>query len=467
MVDKTDSIFPSGLLVCPVCAKDIGNTRDAAALRCSGCNSDFFALGNIPCVFTTGIQQKNLWQHQMAMMESQGADALEHLDYLLEGYDLSTLTRARLEQAQAAMRESLQVIMGQLSEAGLQSQPSSLFDKQTVDNPTEYYHHILRDWAWDAQPSKYYETHVNDANLQRVLAVWPAEQPQKMLFLGAGAGRLSWDLHKTLAPLYTIASDINPFLLACAESLIKHRKAITLPELYTYPQIGYPYSKSWLMEPPEDPQQLHKRWFALGADVWNMPLKEASVDTIVTSWLLDVTGGDVKDLISVISYLLEPGGYWINTGPLLYSGQLSFDQKYSAEEILDFADMAGFDIQQKSVEEVAHMASPLNARYHHEQILSFSARKRTQPKPQAEPGTTPEWLTPPWLIMHHLPIPAIKFECQMGHEFINQVLSLVDGGKSIYLIAQILQPNLPEGVDAKEAVVALFGQILEQMAHVN
>jgi hypothetical protein len=458
MAETTDFVFPEGMLVCPICATEI------VAPHCEGCNSTFFSLGEIPCLFTTGLQQKHLWQHQMAMMESQGADALEHMEYILQGYDVSALTRSRLEQAYAAMRESLDVIMGQLRGTGLQSQHNELFEQMTVDNPTEYYHHILRDWAWDAEPSKHFKTHVNDANLQRVLDVWPVPQPGKMLFLGAGAGRLSWDLHKILKPEFTIASDINPFLLACAQSLIKHRKSITLPELYTYPQIGFPYSKSWLMPSPEDPQQLHKSWFALGADVWNMPLKEGSIDTVVTSWLLDVTGGDVKDLIAVVNYLLKPGGYWINTGPLLYSGQLNFDLKYSAEEILDFADMAGFDLQQQSVEEVAHMASPLNARYHHEQVWSFSARKRVEARALPPPRLVEEWLTPPWLIMHHQPVPDMDFQCQIGHEFIAQVLSLVDGKRSIYLIAQLVQPTLPEGVDAKEAVVALFGQILEQMA---
>ena len=75
-----------------------------------------------------------------------------------------------------------------------------------------------------------------------------------------------------------------------------------------------------------------------------------------------------------------------------------------------------------------------------------------------------EWLTPPWLVMHHLPVPAINFECEMGHEFIGQVLSLVDGEKSIHLIGQLLQSSMPAGVSAKEAIVALFGQILQQMA---
>jgi hypothetical protein len=461
MTELANFDFPEGMLVCPVCASEV------VAFQCAGCNSEFFSLGEIPCLFTTGIQQKNLWQHQMAMMETQGADALEHLDYILQGYDISPLTRNRLEQSRDAMSESLDMIMGQLKGAGLVSRREPLFEQARVDNPTEYYHHILRDWAWDAEPSKHYRTHVNEANLERVLNVWKNPRPGKMLFLGAGAGRLSWDLHKALQPEFTIASDINPFLLTCANSLVKRRRSITLPELYTYPQIGYPFSRSWVMQPPDDPGKLHEHWYALGADVWNMPLKENCVDTIVTSWLLDVTGGDVKDLISVVGYLLKPGGCWINTGPLLYSGHLSFDLKYSAEEILDFAQMAGFDVEQQSVEEIAHMASPLNARYHHEQIFSFSARKRVDARPIPAPGNTHEWLTPSWLIMHHQPVPLINFQCQMGHDFIRQVLSLVDGKRSIYLIAQMVQPGLPEGVDAKEAVVALFGQILEQMAGVG
>lgn len=450
--------FPEKILVCPICASDL------SSLHCDACDSEFFTLGGIPCVFTTGIQQKHLWQHQMAMMETQGADALEHLEYIMQGYDVTPLTRARLEQAYASMDESLEMILGQLKGAGLESQRSEVFEQMTVDNPTEYYHHILRDWAWDGEPSRHYKKHVNDANLHRVLDVWHKPRPEKLLFLGAGAGRLSWDLHKELKPEFTIASDINPFLLCCAQTLIKSRNSITLPELYTYPQIGFPYSRSWVMEPPEDPDNLHKNWFALGADVWNMPLREGCVDAIVTSWLLDVTGGDVRDLISVINYLLKPGGYWINTGPLLYSARLSFALKYSAEEILEFADMAGFDIERQSVEEIAHMASPLNARYHHEQVFSFAARKRASTPSVPAPGHTQEWLTPAWLVMHHQPVPKINFQCEMGHEFIQQVLSLVDGKRSIYLIAQLVQPRLPEGVDAKEAVVALFGQILEQMA---
>lgn len=450
--------FPDGVLVCPVCSADL------VSFNCASCKNEYFSLSKIPCIFPAGIQQKALWQHQMAMMGEQGAKALARLDHILQGYDVAELTRDRLEVSYAAMEESLATIMALLTEGGLEPQFDERFGQATVDNPTEYYHHILRDWAWDDEPSEHFETHANDANLDRVLKVWPDAKAQKMLVLGAGAGRLSWDLHEKLSPEFTIASDINPFLLACAEGLVKGEKAIVLPELYTYPQIGFPYSKSWEMSPVNDPNGLSERWFALGADVWNMPLRESSVDTIVTSWLLDVTGGDVKDLISVIAYLLKPNGRWINTGPLLYSQNLSFDKKYSADEILHFAALAGFNVEHQQVEEIAHMASPMNARYHHEQVWSFNALKVDAQYQVPEPSRSPEWLLPPWMILHHLPIPLIDFKCQVGHEFIREVLSLVDGRRSIYLIGQMLQSSVPEGVNARDAVATLFGQILEQMA---
>lgn len=458
MPDVNTFNFPVGLLICPVCAAELVCTH------CDGCNNDYFSLAEIPCVFPAGLQQKSLWQHQMAMMQAQGGEALAQLDSVLQGYDVSALTRDRLEVSYSAMAQSLSSILQLLSEGGLKAEHDPRFEHTEIDNPTEYYHHILRDWAWDAHKSQYFETHANDANLNRVLNVWQNPEPGQMLVLGAGAGRLSWDLHVALKPKLTIASDINPFLLASAQRLIKERKSIMLPELYTFPQIGFPHAKTWNMAPPSSHLAERNSWFALGSDVWNMPLKEASVDTIVTSWLLDVTGGDVKDLISVIAYLLKPGGRWINTGPLLYSRNISFDKKYSAQEILEFADMAGFDVQNQAVDEIAHMVSPLNARYHHEQVFSFNALKRDSPFVVPSPSQSAEWLTPGWLILHHLPVPQIDFQCERGHAFISTVLDLVDGQRSIYLIAQMVQSSVPEGVNAKEAVVALFGQILEGMA---
>lgn len=413
-----------------------------------------------------GLQQKVLWQHQVAKLIDEGQSSLDGLDEQLMRYDLLATARERMEVSYTAMEDSLNSIRALLEEYGLAGQTNPAFNNAPVDDLSEYYHHILRDWAWDDYDSPWFETHANDANLKRTLATLPSNaQVNQLLVLGSGAGRLSWDLHKYFKPEFTLASDLNPLLLAASERLVKKQQALFLPELCTYPQIGYPHAKNWQMQPPEDANNLRDSWFALGADVWNMPIKPNSVDTIVTSWLLDVTGGDVRDLIGVIHYLLKPEGLWINTGPLLYSRSLPFDQKYNADEIKQLAELADFNFINENVEEVPHLASPTNARFHHEQVWSFCAQlKPEEQKPIPKPSNTPEWLTPPWLIIHHLPVPKINFQCEQNHEFVQMVLSLVDGERSIHAISQLVQTNMPPGVLAKDAVVALFGEILVGMA---
>ena len=398
-------------------------------------------------------------------MLQHGEESMQAVEEALQRYDLVPKTRQRLEDSHEAMYESLTSMKALLEDGGLVPEFYKMFEHSPRENLSEYYHHILRDWAWDEQRSQYFATHVNDENLKRIKKVWLKQKPEFILALGAGAGRLSWDIHVNFNPKLTIATDINPVLLASAIRLIKQQRPLTLPELYKYPQIGFPHAAKWKMKPANDPDAKRDSWIALGADVWNMPLKPRSVDCIVTSWLLDVAAGDVRDLIGVITYLLKPDGQWINTGPLLYSPPLPFDQKYSAEEIKQFASLAGFEIKNENVDEIAHMASPINARFHHEQVWSFAAIKKHAEEnlPYPQKPTDDNWLTPGWLIIHHLPVPQLHFACPHEHDLVEKVFSLVDGKRSIQDISYSLQALMPEGIIAKEAVVALFAEALEFM----
>lgn len=52
-------------------------------------------------------------------------------------------------------------------------------------------------------------------------------------------------------------------------------------------------------------------------DVYRIPKYEQSVDVVATSFFID-TAQNVVDYIETILFVLKPGGYWINFGPLLY-----------------------------------------------------------------------------------------------------------------------------------------------------
>jgi hypothetical protein len=445
--------------MCPQCGGEL------TYLTCNQCQTEYFDLNGLPCLFPAGKQVEVFWQHQAYGIQQQRQASLALVDETLLRYDLLPATRKRIEISRSAIARSAEAIAQILSGAGLEAKCCEQLKGQHIDDFSEYYHHILRDWGWDEVSTEQHRADANEAGLKRVLSVWDEKvEPGLALVLGAGACRLSWDLHVALAPSCTIASDINPLLLACADRLIRRKEGVELPELYTYPQIGYPLEKTWQLNPPQHATQKQiDSWFALGADVWNMPIKPGSVDTLVTSWLIDVSGNDIRELMCVIRYLLKPGGKWLNTGPLLYSKRLPFDQHYSADEIKALLGLAGFKLEQEKVENIGHLVSPINARFHTEQVWTYCVTK-VDLDYCLEPAQSEEWLTPNWLILHHLPIPAIQFECESTHEFVEQVLSLVDGKRSIYHLAKVLQLSMPPAVSAKNAIVALFGEILEAMA---
>jgi hypothetical protein len=437
------------VLACPCCGGSI------VALRCTQCTSEFFALGEIPCLFPSGLQQKALWEHSLAYMAYQANNALAEIEQDSLRYDNLPLTIERLNLMKASITLTQKTLSGLMAAYDLGATYHDIFADHAVENYAVYYHHILRDWGWDQEPSRWFATHANAANLARVEAALPPEKPDSLLVLGAGAGRLSADLHELLAPQMTLASDINPLLLACSHQLVAKQAPFSLPELYNYPQKGYPLNRNWTLKPLPNPTK--PGWFALGADVWNMPLKPQSMDMIVTSWLMDVNGGDVKDFIAVIAYLLKPGGTWINTGPLLYSRENSFSRKYSHDEIIEFAKMVGFSFYHESTDDTAHLASPMGVRMAYEQVWNFGARKLKNPVAATNTAQDP----PAWLIMHHLPIPALNWVYPQDNAIAKAILEQVDGKRSLHALSLILQPHLQGDITAKDLLVTLFGDILQ------
>lgn len=319
-------------------------------------------------------------------------------------------------------------------------------------NLSEYYDIILRDWAWPGPE--------NSQALERAVACLPEGlNTKRMLVLGAGAARLSWDLHCALQPDCTVALDSNPLLLIVADTLIRKRQAIELAEFKTFPQLGKEVTRTWSLQPPQDDAALTASWFALGANAWRAPLQPNSFDLIVTPWFIDVNGGDVRDTIGVISQLLAPGGRWLNTGPLLFTRHLPLEQKYQDSEIRDFLDLAGFSIETESVTEADHLDSPLEVRKQHEQLWTFCAKSPAQ-TPTSTLALSGQ---PPWLIMHHLPVTEHAYVSVQQHPLIEAILALIDGKRSINDIAELIAPHLPKGVTPKDVVVTLLGQILREM----
>jgi N2227-like protein len=442
---------PVDVLQCPACGKDLASDGQVASV-CAACHAHYFSLGGVPCLFPAGIHHKDIWQHQTGLMQQRGEDGLAQLHETLARYDLTPTTRDRLVESVAALEMSQSVTLALLASAGIEPKVQASMGNMNPGDLAEYYDLILRDWAWPGGE--------NSAALERVLARLPQTQkPKRILVLGAGAGRLSWDLHCALKPEFTVALDSNPLLLIVADRLIRQRESIELAEFKLFPQIGCDVTQTWTLQPPDDPDHLRERWFALGANAWWAPLRSASFDLVITPWFIDVNGGDVRDTIALVSRLLAPEGTWINSGPLLFTRHLPLDLKYQAREIREFLAMSGFVLESEEVVEADHLDSPLEVRKQHEQLWTFAARA-------PEVGWTPSAIsgdTPAWLVMHHLTIPKRPLVTQEEHPLIDAIVAMVDGTHSINDITAHIAPHIPKEISPKDAVVTVLGEIVAKM----
>lgn len=442
---------------CPNCASNTQQGFNFDKLYCKRCETQHFSLGEVPCLFPAGAHQKLIWQHQTATLQHMAQQGLAALHESLSRYDLTTATRQRLTEIQAASQINIETILSLMQRHGIDPAPNEQLNQMNPGDLSEYFDLLLRDWAWDSTTDANPE---NTSAFERTLAAIQSlpEKPTRILVLGAGAGRLSWDLHVDLKPEYTVALDSNPLVLAAADELIHQRQPIAIGEFKNFPQIGFDHAQTWLLEPPLDPDNLRNNWFTLGANVWQLPFVKESFDLIITPWFIDVNGGDVRDLIAVIHEKLVPGGYWLNSGPLLFTRHLPVQLKYSATEIKEFISLAGLTLVDESIANTDYLRSPLEARFRQEQVWTFSARKTVS----REETPIVDGALAPWLVMHHLAIPQNNYSTSDSHPLIDAILSLVDGSRSINDICYEIGPHLPQDVPVKDVVVTLFGQIISE-----
>lgn len=234
------------IVVCPRCQASACDGMQIDHLRCQRCELEFFDLQGMPCWFPSGRAQKLLWEDLLArFMEQSEADEQRHLQTLA---DLSLLgtTQRRLERLHNVRGGAQKAIIKLLRQAGLKPQKRAEFEEFSSLGFSQYYELMLRDWAWhplEGQQGDYRDYQdENRQALDAVLRVLPedAQAPKRVLVIGAGAGRLSWDLHCVLKPELSVALDSNPLLAYVSKLLVNEGQTVSLPEARLFPHHGLP-----------------------------------------------------------------------------------------------------------------------------------------------------------------------------------------------------------------------------------
>jgi len=308
------------------------------------------------------------WRQQLGLVLQQASETIRALAVQASTPDLTATTRIRLQALARSIAEQADDVR-QLVGPTL---GDPLLPDEGVGLPrgaTDYMSCLFRDWAWsDGRDEE------NERSLAAIRRVSGGGSFGRMLVLGAGGCRLAYDLHVEGAGKETAVVDIDPFLLAVAEAIVRGAH-VSLTETSGNAPEPDPVSRRWNLSPPAG---------SLGADVFHFfladgtapPFQDHSFDTVVTPWFIDQVPVDLEGFLRQLHRLLAPGGRWINHGPLIYRPDaLPIARWYTRQEIFDLAASAGLRIGSWESTSQPHLVSPLTGRGLIEQVLTFEATR--------------------------------------------------------------------------------------------
>jgi hypothetical protein len=261
--------------------------------------------------------------------------------------------------------------------------------------------------------------------------------------LGAGAGRLGYDLHmRTAAPL-TAVLDFNPLLLIIADRVTRGE---TL-ELYEFPLA--PRGDAAVLRSLSAPAPARAGLVHVLADAHRPPFRRGTFDTVVTPWLIDILPERFDALCARINALLRADGRWLNFGSLSFHDpdpalRYGLDECRAALEEHGFGDVTVLE------REIPYLSSPASRHARREHIVSWSARKRRDAKKVPRYHALPEWL-----VRGTDPVPlGESFSSQAAATRIHAFLmTLIDGRRSIKDMAKlVVDQRLMTAEEAEPAI---------------
>jgi hypothetical protein len=439
----TDQADLAAVLHCPRCMRAPLSLQRAGWI-CVGCNGGYPVLGDIPWLFAEPQSMLAQWRARLQFLLMSIDREVRTLRAELAG-DLGALARQRLELLAAAHEDHarrLMRLLAPLDFAATQTAYETHLALRTrlpsEQGLTNYYVNLHRDWAWGAAE--------NDASVALIRSVAQHHQSWgATAVLGAGSGRLAYDLHMQCAPRLTVAVDFNPLLLFVARDVAR---GATL-ELYEFPIAPRRLTDHAILRSLSAPQPVRPGFHIVAADVLRAPFASEAFDTVVTPWLIDIVSEDFARLAARVSALLRPGGCWINFGSLAFSqGERAL--RLSFEETLEVVARTGFAQPVIGEQSIPYMCSPASRHARMETVVAWCARKESAAAALVAEGTLPEWL-----VLSDRPVPQSEyFKVQAVATRIHAYLmALIDGRRSIRDMARMLvEQRLMSAEDAEPAV---------------
>jgi SAM-dependent methyltransferase len=428
-------------LACPRCRTPL------EGWRCAACRVTFPVHGDVAWLFADPgaavTDWQNRWQFALARIDRDRQQVETALAREASGATQRRL--AVLERGYRALRGELDELLQPLRLArggSLETHLALRTRLPAVQGLLSYDANVHRDWCWGQTET--------EAALAEVMAVLSDRRFQRVLVLGAGAGRLAYDLHQTLAPQSTVAVDLNP-LLAYVGCRAASGDALTLTE---FPLAPLGPDQAALPRTLVAPEPARPNLAFVLADVARPPFQDGAFDLVVTPWLLDVIGNGVEHLVKRINRLLTADGTWLNHGSAVFQNPEPA-LRFTWEEVAELIQDNGFEMASSREAYLPYLCCPDSGHRRTERVMT-SCAIRIEEAVAAETHRA----LPDWIVTGRCPIPALpSFQSQAMttrvHAFI---MSLIDGRRSLKDMAAELERQ--QLMSRGEAETALRGFLI-------
>ena len=441
----------TNILACPRCDKTPLDARDGD-FHCTACKVDFQSVDGIPWLFADPEASLGEWRNRVQMSSQRLSHEVLELEAELKDKDLRRLTRRRVERYKKALEQHRRKLQKLLQAMDVQSMTGSyesylaLRTRLPADQGLNtYYANVHRDWSWGQEE--------NEASVQQIKAVTQENADLgNTLVLGAGAGRLAYDIHMQFNTPMTVALDFNPMLLLIAKKVCAGEQV----KMHEFPIAPRSLDDDAILRTLSAPKIVRDGFeFVLG-DALRPPFAAGSFDTVVTPWLIDIISEDLPFFAARINGLLKDDGRWLNFGSLAFAAPEQ-THRYSPEEIKAIVTECGFSNPYVSEATIPYMCSPASRHGRQERVFTFSAWKERNVETPARHRALPDWI-----VTGGEPVPLTQsFRTQaMTTQIYSFMMSLIDGKRTIDEMADVLHK---QGLMSKKEAVPAIRSFLTKM----
>jgi SAM-dependent methyltransferase/uncharacterized protein YbaR (Trm112 family) len=431
-------------LACPRCDKTPLSFEDSK-FTCNACKIDFPDINGIPWMFADPETSLGEWRNRLQFALQQLSHEIAGLDRELENENLRPLTRRRVERYRKSTDQHRRALQKLLKPVDLQTMRGNYESYLALRTrlPTDqglntYYANVHRDWCWGDEE--------NEASLKQLRSVLHENaELGDVLVIGAGAGRLAYDIHRQLDCTRVVAMDFNPLLMLVAQAMTRGDRL----SMYEFPIAPASLEDDVVLRKLSAPDVAGDDFHLVLADALRAPFAAGSFDTVVTPWLIDIITEDLPVFATRINRLLKENGRWVNFGSLAFA-EPARARCYSPEETKAIVAECGFSDPYVSQATIPYMCSPASRHGRQEKVFSFSAYKERDADKVERHRALPDWI-----VTGREPVPLTQsFRTQaMTTQIYSFIMSLIDGRRSIDEMAAILEKQ--QLMSREEAVPAI------------